>query len=353
MKISSQTIKAVFFISTLLIATISCDMFSGDDPLPGGLGEVLENTGAEFSFKLLQPFDLLDGKDAFLRGMITVNDFENDNSAEAVFIYLYTLNIQSEEIYLNVKDDPVQIYKIALDELEPYEGSIPGATPDIDGLSGFVTIPLTVIIDNLPVDIEIDQLSAGDSINIQWRVLLSNGQEATVPCPFGGVSVGLRLPAFCTPLFFNYSLPEGAFTGLYTFTQLDSSSLSVSGFFPDNPQLFSEMQFEAELTPEPQLGGVVRQFNATYLDFLGYNLDQYYPLKFDEATGSVTMNGNRPTGLSCSPSHAELTLGPETESLSSYDMEDDSEFIMALTDNIEGDCGSPPVQVRFLVEKSE
>lgn len=120
----------------------------------------------------------------------------------------------------------------------------------------------------------------------------------------------------------------------------------MSGVFEDLPHVFSDMVFEAELS---YADGSIRQFDERYLNL---HFPRTYSLEFNSSKGSVTIQTLRSTGLSCDASTG-LFLGPEEEPLSSFDMYDDSEFIMALTDNTEGDCSSPPVQVRFHVEKVE
>ncbi len=330
MNISNHVCIASLFIITLLIAAVSCDSSSGPDLVDA------EEVEVDFFFNLQQPFDLLLGKDAVLEGRITVIDEPQDNEVDGVYIYLYSLSVSSQDLDLDLSESPVKLYQISG---EPF-----AATED--GASGIITVPLADVVDNLPAEIVTNQLTPGDIMGLQWRVRLNNGLKVSEYC--SGDSADNK--NYCTDVEMVHSLPEGAFTGLYTFTQLDSSSVYLTGTV-DEPQLFSGMQFESELVPVQNWYGDQRMFRAEYLKFLGYNVGPFdYVLKFDVASGSVTLRDFRGTGLGCSTS---MTLGAEKEPLSSFDMNDDSEFVMALTDNTEGDCSSPPVQVRFHVQKTE
>lgn len=204
------------FISSLLFAAVSCDLFSGSDSLPGDLDHTLEKTGVDFSYQLLEPFDLSDGEDAHLKGLITIDDFEEGESAKSVSMYLYTLRVASKDLYLNLRDDPVHIYEINLEDLEIISrGQLPGSKVPAWGITRVVTIPLTEIVENLPVDLTAEQFSASDNLNIQWKVSLDDGRKTTRPCPWGMVYAGL-LPPFCSSLYIQYYPPEDAFTGLHS-----------------------------------------------------------------------------------------------------------------------------------------
>lgn len=187
-------LKSIHFtavcISTLLFAAVSCDLFSGNHPLTTHK----EYTDIDFSFSLQQPFDLLLGADAAASGIFLIYDQNEKNMIDEIHVYLYKLHIYSPGQSKELNYEPVKLLEFSRDLFNP----------TLYGYRGEIIIPFADIIDNLPVEAELENFSSGDVIGLQWKVMQKDGTEITETCPLNPIGYHSK----CTPVKVIHTIPE-------------------------------------------------------------------------------------------------------------------------------------------------
>lgn len=328
------------YVGIFLLFMTGCEKIAGDGYLPGELDEALENTGATIEVGEIRPVDVNDIEDIRQWIIIYIYDYKGGDNIDGVEIYLNAMDLYGGELNMDLSDDPLKLFEIPMDHLDPFK----------DGLVGRVPITINELFNNFPVEISKEKLETEDLFEIQWQIKLKSGITVTEKCQKKSDKKRIE-QSFCSEIQFFEGLQDDKFIGNYRFTQLDPSSLSDIGI----DAVYDSMQFVSELT----LGGTseissVRVFEAIYLGSNGFELKSEQPILFTvrsyQEENKVTFGSTKRTGYQCEGGPG-LSLGPEEVHLSSFDKEDDSEFILAITDNVLGDCAAEPKQVRFLVEK--
>jgi len=331
-------IKSIVVV-LLSVALYSCNAFN-EPAMPVPLDEAMENTGVKLQFISIETFDLIDGDDAHMNIQLHLIDNMGGENIKRVDLYLYSMTVKGGEYTLNLTDDPVKLFELSTGLLHATE----------DGLHGTYTIPLIKVNENLPVEVTFDDIMEHDSYGFQWRIELNNGLTVTEKCG-AGISGGVYRPyTFCSSVQVIKSLPEELFTGEYQFTQLNPGSLGPE---LGVPQVYSAMQFNAELIVDPANSINGRVFQEAYLDYFGaspHDNQIIFATANDTENNSVTLEGLFNSGFSCDDGTA-LYLAPEGEQLSQFELDDDSSFTMVIRENPEGACGGTPVDVIFEVVK--
>jgi len=318
----------------ILLPLVSCSLF--DDPdLPIPLDETMDNTGAFLRILDVETaaFDVLNLETAAY--VFTVEYFDNEGQSL----------LDNVEFYSNYTSvDGVEIGRTQFKTVDP---SGWGTNEQTGWPSTTIDLQITEINDALGIDEANNRL--GDRYQIDWVLNLTDGRSFTVDDMSPAISGGFfNSPSF-TSVNVSARIEPQLFVGNYRFTQLNPASLGpVFGV----PQVFGAMEFEAELSVDPNNDFNGRVFNAAYLAAFGvapHSNSIVISLAEDTDNNSVTLPGSFNSGLGCGG--PPLMMAPENEQVSQFDLDDDSEFIMALLENPEGACGGSPTLVRFQVEK--
>lgn len=319
--------------SVILFAMVSCDMFSDPD-LPIPLDETMDNTGAFLRILDVETagFDILEIQDAAF--VFTGEYWDNEGQSlldEIVF-------------YSNYRAAEGQIPDVDRTMIKSYTLADFGENPDNGWPLKTFEISITEINAVLGID-EADNL-LGDRYRIDWVLELTDGRsfsaEEMSPAITGGFfnSPGARNVDVVA------QVPENMFVGPYEFTQLDPGDFGL---------VYSDATFTADLSIDPNNTLNGRVFQEEYLGALGFNVgprDQPMVLALANDTDNnvATLSTIVGSGLACSA--LGLSIGPERENISQFDIEDDSGFTFGITENTEGDCGGAPSPVSFDVVKA-
>ncbi|REL29106.1 hypothetical protein DYD21_14710 [Rhodohalobacter sp. SW132] len=314
---------------------ISCDAFSDPD-LPIPLDETMENTGAFLRVLEVETaaFDILNLETAAYEFSAEYWDDEGQSLLDNVTFYASYQSVDG-----SVELDRASFKTVNFSEFSEHETS---GWPSAN-------FSLAIADINAALGIDAEDNSLGDRYQIDWTLNLTDGRSFTVDDMSPAVSGGF----FNSPSFANVDVsariePE-LFVGTYRFTQQNNGSLGpVFGV----PNVYSGMEFEADLAVDPNNDFNGRVFEEAYLAAFGagaHSNQIIIRLAEDTDNNSVTLAGSFNSGLSCGG--PPLQIGPETQQLSQFDLEDDSEFTFALNDNTESACGGSPTMVTFQVEK--
>jgi len=322
------------FVPALIGILISCDAFSDPD-LPIPLDETMENTGAFLRVLNVETaaFDILNLETAAYEFSAEYWDDEGQTLLDNVTFYASYQSVDGSEV------ERASFKTVDFSEFSEHETS---GWPSNN-------FSLAIADINAALGIAAEDNSLGDRYQIDWTLNLTDGRSFTVDDMSPAISGGF----FNSPSFANVDVsariePE-LFVGTYRFTQQNNGSLGpVFGV----PNVYSAMEFEAELSVDPNNDFNGRVFEEAYLAAFG-NSPHSNPiiirLAEDTDNNSVTLASSYNSGLGCGG--PALQLGAETQQVSQFDLEDDSEFIFALTENTESACGGSPTVVTFLVER--
>jgi len=322
--------------SVILFAMVSCDMFSDPD-LPIPLDETMDNTGAFLRILDIETagFDLLEIQDAAF--VFTAEYWDNEGQSLLDEVVFYSNFTAAEGQIPDVERTMIKSY--SLDEF--------GENPDSGWPMKTFEISITEVNAILGIDEEDNLL--GDRYRIDWVLELTDGRSFTSAEMSPAITGGFFNSPGARNVDVVAAIPEEDFVGTYLFTQTNTASLGpVFGV----PMLYGAMQFEADLSVDPNNTLNGRVFQAAYLAAFGVSPHTNaitVALANDTDNNSVTLSGVFNSGLGCGgPS---LQIGPENDQSSQFDLDDDSSFTMTIYDNIESACGGSPVDVIFEVEK--
>lgn len=330
--------KLLKYITTvvLLISLAGCSVNEENFPVP--LDEVLNSNGAYLRINSVESagFDILDLENAAYVFNGEVFDREQGDLLESVEFYVSYTSTDGQTIAET--SEPVKTYT-ASDFTRGGPNNLPQAN-------------ITISIDDVlgPLGLTRDDLQIGDSFRLRWDLNLTDGRTFSAEDASTVITGGAF---FSSPYLANVgvvaAIPQDQFVGTYQFTQLNPSSLGpVFGV----PNVYSAMQFEAEITVDPNNTLNGRVFQEAYLAAFGaaaHGNSITISLANDTAENSVTLASFFGSGLSCGG--PELGLGPESEQISQFDLADDSEFLMVIQENPLAGCGGTPTDVRFEVVK--
>jgi hypothetical protein len=330
--------KLLKYITTvvLLVSLAGCSVNEENFPVP--LDEVLNNNGAYLRILSVESagFDILDLENAAYVFEGEVFDKQEGDLLESVeFFVSYT---STDGATIAETSEPVKTYTAA-DFTRGGQNNLPQTTINIS-----IEDVLT------PLGLTRDDLQIGDTFRIRWDLNLTDGRTFSASDASTVITGGAF---FSSPYLANVgvvaAIPQDQFVGTYQFTQQNPSSLGpVFGV----ANVYSAMQFEAEITVDPNNTLNGRTFQEAYLAAFGaaaHGNSIEVSLANDTADNSVTLAGFFGSGLSCGG--PELGLGPESEQISQFDLADDSEFLMVIQENPLGGCGGTPTDVRFQVVK--
>ncbi|MDH7444782.1 hypothetical protein [Aquimarina sp. 2201CG14-23] len=133
-------------------------------------------------------------------------------------------------------------------------------------------------------------------------------------------------------------IPDGAFTGAYTVTSLSGGVFGAGVFGPSG----------GTVTLAVGATATQRTFSADYIADAGFGS---FPTDFvmNLVCNDVLIEFVD-TGVGCGGNTVNLSVGSGSPA-SNYDANDDSSFIVTVTDNVESDCGAGPIQVSHRFDK--
>lgn len=331
MKLLKYTITVV-----LLISLAACSVNEENFPVP--LDEVLNNNGAYLRILEVESagFDILDLENAAYIFNGEVFDREEGDLLESVDFYAsYT---SADGTTVSETSDPIETY--------------PASAFTRGGDRNLPQTTINISIDEVlgPLGLTTDDLLIGDTFSVRWVLNLTDGRSFSTSDANTVVTGGAF---FSSPYLANVgvvaAIPQDEFVGTYQFTQLNPSSLGpVFGV----PQVYSGMQFTADITVDPNNTLNGRVFQEAYLAAFGaapHDNNIQISLANDTAENSVTLAGYFGSGLSCGG--PELGLDAESEQISQFDINDDSSFLMVIQENPLAGCGGTPTNVQFQVVK--
>ena len=323
--------------STILFAMVSCDAFSDPD-LPIPLDETMDNTGAFLRIIDVESsgFDILNlGTASFV---FTAEYWDNEDQSL----------LDNVQFYSNYRAGEEQRADVDRTLIKTFDGANFGTNEATGWPAQTFEITLTEVNDVLGIDGPNENL-LGDRYQMDWVLNLTDGRSFTSEDMSPAITGGF----FSSPNQRNVdvvaAIPQDEFVGEYQFTQLNNASLIIFGV----PQLFSAMQFTAELNVDPANSINGRVFREAYLAAFGvqpHDVNITVALANDTANNSVTLPRVFSSGLACGGA-PPLNLAPENDQLSQFDLDDDSSFTMVIYDNPENGCGGPSVDVIFDVVK--
>lgn len=325
-------------IVALLISVAACSV--NEENFPIDLENVLNNNGAYMRVVDVESagFDILDLDNAEYTFTGEVFDKEEGALVESVDFYTNFRSAADGGPVIPETSEPFKTYT-ASDFTVGGERNLPQAT-------------FRITIDEVLAAVGIQQsdLLIGDRFQVRWVINLEDGRSFSVEDASPDVTGGAF---FNSPYFANVfvvaAIPQDQFVGTYEFTQLNDGSL---GPVFSVPAVYSAMQFTADLTVDPNNTLNGRVFEEAYLAAFGaapHENNIRIALANDPADNAVTLAGFYGSGLSCGG--PELALDSESEQISQFDINDDSEFLMVIQDNPFGGCGGAPTDVRFEVVK--
>ena len=194
-------------------------------------------------------------------------------------------------------------------------------------------------------ELEITATPNGNWMFVEWQGDHSGSQNPD--------TVTIDSDKTVTALFQIAELSDDQFTGTYAFTQL-APSASVAGEFSEG-WLFDESQvFTAELLLNPASSPNGRIFTASPLPEFG-EFETDFPILFEIAqhpdSNSVTLETEVSIELFCDDDES-IMYGPASMSnAGSFDLIDDSEFTLVISDNSNSRCDLDPDDITFQATK--
>lgn len=195
------------------------------------------------------------------------------------------------------------------------------------------------------MEVEIAATPNGNWLFVEWQGDHSGSQNPD--------TVTIDSDKSVTALFQIAELSDDQFTGTYAFTQLEPSS-SVAGEFSEG-WLFDESQvFTAELHLNPASSPNGRIFTASPLPEFG-EFETDFPILFEieqhPDSNAVTLETEVSIELYCDDDES-IMYGPATMSnAGSFDVNDDSEFTLVISDNSNSKCDLGPDDITFQATK--
>lgn len=338
MKLLKYTLTVV-----LLISIAACSV--NEENFPVDLEAVLNSNGAYLRVVEVNSagFDILDLDNAEYSFVGEVFDREEGDLVEDVEFFINYRSAAEGGATIPETSEPVKVY----DRSEFVRGGgrdLPRQT-------------FTITIDEAlgALGLQRSDLLIGDRFQVRWVVNLTDGRSFSVADASPVVTGGAFFNSpYLSNVFVVAAIPEDRFVGNYTFEQQEQAPAGstirdfASGWLFEGQQTFTK---EISVDPNNTLNG--RIFSAQ--PYVAFGIaEQVYPITIalanDPADNSVTLSSRIPVGtLGC-------TLGISYDAGASvdgdFDVNDDSEFIMAIEENSLSDCGRNPIDVLFTVTKN-
>jgi hypothetical protein len=311
-------------IIVLLMFISACSVNEDKFPIP--LDTVLNTNGAYLTVLNVETaiFDILDLDNAAYVFNGEIFDREGGDLIQNVEFYASYTSIDGATL-----PETSQPFK-TLDRaaFTSSEGSLPRARIEIKILDAMAALGLTS-----------NDISLGDRFNIRWVLNLTTGQSVTR----GDASPDAE-GAFRTPYQANISvlavLPPDLYVGSYEFEQMNGG---VFGWWA-----FSQV-FTTDVSINPDNTATGRIFTAEpYADNWGGLAPINVPFNIGVTIAWAGSTEGQGVGLGCGG--PGLAIGPAQQG-AGPDLSDDSSFTLWLADNVRGDCGAPPVDVRLEATK--
>ena len=311
-------------IIALLVFLSACSVNEDKFPIP--LDTVLNSNGAYLTVLNVETaiFDILDLDNAAYVFNGEIFDREGGNLVQNVQFYASYTSIDGARL-----PETSQPFKtLERGAFSAGDNGLPRARIEIQISEVIAALGLTE-----------DDLSLGDRFNIRWVLNLTNGQSFTR----GDASPDAE-GAFRTPYQANVAvlanLPPDLFVGSYQFEQ---QAGGVFGWWT-----FSQV-FTTDVSINPDNTATGRIFTAEpYAQNWGGLAPLTVPFNFGVNIEYAGPSDGQGVGLGCGP--IGLAIGPASQA-AGPDLSDDSSFTLWLGDNVRGDCGAPPVNVRLEATK--
>lgn len=330
------------FVMMLLVVAAGCDSLTGDPDLPIPLDETIneDNTGAflrvvSVESPAINYFDISNSEYSFVG---EVSDSDNGQKTETVNFYVRYVDEDGNA----TAETPNPFASYSVGDLSVNEESgLPRTT------FTFTAPEMISAVDGIDGEsLTEGDLYVGGRFDIRMELVMKDGRtfsdEDVSPAVTGGFySSPMQARAAVTVI-----IDESKYVGEYQITQQNTSTFGGP--------VFEDMQFTTELRVNPNNSANGRVFDtAIYGNLNGGNGFSGYTIPLvlarspeSQPQNHLTVDGTYGTGLSCGG--PELVFAPEDDpTLSSFDVDDDSQFSFALIDNPNGACGAPEVLVRF------
>jgi len=261
-------------------------------------------------------------------------DASDISNAKLVFsVFSENTNIESvviSAVYYSFQNDsttaPVEVLSLSQSDFNAADGEIrnreftaqflaekfglPGGSGDLGGGDRFDFFNVTTLTNGMVFPDTILSETDHETVNVTPNIINSAGTSS--------FSVGFTAYVAC-------SVPDGYALGDYMFEQ-------IAG--PDDPFFGNPTRWANEVVTLTQVSPIERTFKGTYLTF--DNVDFNFLL----ICGNVLV-GTQGTGIGCGGPGFNFTgaIPP-----GNYDDLDDSVIIIEVIDNIDGGCGTTPVE---------
>jgi hypothetical protein len=326
--------KLNYIIAAAILAGLtSCDV--NNPKLPFDLDESLENNGAFLRVNevISNAFELADPENAAYTIRVEYFDKENGGLMQNIeFFADYT------RFFLN-PDDELYIPETGpVITLNPNDFTI----GDRGRPEATITVPFTTVINTL--NLSAGDVKVEDRFLLKWIINLTDGRSFgsanSSPDVTGGAFFRAPGQARISAI---QQLDETAFTGLYGFTQREPGPVPGAG----TEWLFGE-SFEAELSVDSTNIHHGRVFTMEPYPGAGELDPVTVPIAL---TRTATVAADEiVTGHGCREGLA-FGRARSTANLVEIDVNNDSEFVLVLTENVRVDCAVGPGDIIFDVEK--
>lgn len=340
--------KSIKYITgvLLLAVTFSCDSLVGDPDLPIPLDETLSNTGAFLRVKTITTaaFDLADANAAY-EFVGEYFDGEGASLLESVTFYAsyrsFALPGVAPTIY---------------PESELF--TIPSSSFAVDATTGLptanISVPLADVVAGIP------QLAAGDvgvedRFTLRWALNLTDGRSFSADDASPALSGGFYRSPYAAAVSTVQALANDEFVGDYTFTRQTVEvgpfeSPFFGGAFGTWDYIFGNTPFTGTLSVDPNnsLNGRVVDLPGPYPNSV-FGLGPMTGVQLAIGrTAQVASTAN--VGVGCG---LNIAIGrPSDDGIVEIDVNDDSSFILAFSENVNADCGRGSADIFFDVVKN-
>ena len=345
-------LKYTLYTALLAMVVIACEVNSSKFPVDTGALQEAENTGGFLRILNFEggTFNIFDLENQEFTMTLEADDSQNGGQLESVEFFVGFQDNSAQNVgNIPVSSDPILTVQ-ASEFTESQDSGLPVTT---------VSFTADTLLNNL--GIERSQVGINSSILLRWTLNLDNGQSFNDQNTGGNIRGGAfyRSP-FAQNIAQSIAIPEDAFVGTYTFEQNGLITGGAIGGFGGDGFLFGPDgtgTVEIIVDPDNTLNG--REFTTDeggYLDGIGFGT-AIDPIKFAFTINPVnqqnftTVTNQAGTGLSCGGPPLALGAPGDVALEGTYDIADDSQFTLTITDNVLSACGVGPFPVSFTFTK--
>lgn len=334
-------LKYTLCVTLLFMIGVACEVQSDEFPVDFEKMLEAENTGA-FARVAEQEgatWNLFDIANQEYTLTLEVDDATNGGQLESIsFSVGYRDNAAQ-----NVRDlDQVDLRSFQASDFSPADNNLPSITTSFTSQE---------LMDALGLNE--NQLGINAAFTLRWELTTTTGKVFNSNNSGGNVTGGafFRSP-YAQNIGLSLEIPADQFVGTYNMTQ-DGQVAAGSGVIGafGNGYMTGQPTISVELSVDPdnELNG--RVFDANYFtagNFLTFPM----ALTIDPITNSnfTTMSTSIGSGFTCG---GGISLGPvdDVSLQGSWDSADDSEFTLAIVDDITNDCGNGSPIMNFTFTK--